>query len=179
MLMIRLARYGAKKKPFYHVVAIDKRRARNAICSEKLGFYNPVEKQANINLERVKYWISTGAQCSETAAELIHKYEKGAFQEIKKPAKPKAEAQKTKASTKSKAKTADTEKAPVEQPKAEKQESKEKATPKKSSTKEEVSAQSKTDQAEKAAPSKNEKVDTAKENIAPESTVKSDTTDKA
>jgi small subunit ribosomal protein S16 len=79
--MIRLARYGAKKKPFYHVVAIDKRRARNAICTEKLGFYHPMDKYAQLNLERVKYWLSTGAKCSETAAKLIKKYEKGELQQ--------------------------------------------------------------------------------------------------
>ena len=78
--MIRLARHGAKKKPFYHIVAIDKRRARNAICTEKLGFYNPLEKYATINIERIKYWISTGAQCSETVTKLVKKYEKGHLQ---------------------------------------------------------------------------------------------------
>jgi small subunit ribosomal protein S16 len=87
MLMIRLARYGAKKRPFYHFVAIDRRRARDGICKEKLGFYNPIEKYAQINLERVKYWLSTGAQCSETAEHLIKMYEKGELQSLKKPAR--------------------------------------------------------------------------------------------
>jgi small subunit ribosomal protein S16 len=93
--MIRLARYGAKKKPFYHIVAIDKRRARNAICTEKLGFYHPMEKYVQLNLARVKYWLSTGAKCSETVTKLIKKYESGELQAPKPAKKPKPVAKKT------------------------------------------------------------------------------------
>jgi len=117
--MIRLARHGAKKKPFYHIVAIDKRRARNAICTEKLGFYNPMEKHATINLERVKYWISTGAQCSETVAKLLSKYEQGQLHQTPKPVK-KAKAKADAAKAKAQKPKIEAVKTSVEKPKAEK-----------------------------------------------------------
>jgi small subunit ribosomal protein S16 len=75
---IRLRRDGAKKRPFYHLVAADSRRARNGRFIEELGYYNPmkaadVEPTVVLKEERVRYWLSVGAQPSETAARLLRK----------------------------------------------------------------------------------------------------------
>lgn len=75
---IRLRRDGAKKRPFYHVVAADERRARNGRFIEELGYYNPIvpadaEPVLVLKEERVRYWLSVGAQPSDTAAALLKK----------------------------------------------------------------------------------------------------------
>jgi small subunit ribosomal protein S16 len=73
MLMIRLARFGAKKKPSYRLVVIDKVRARNSRSVEVVGFYNPVSQPPVVNLkhDRIDYWVKNGAQPSETVGRLI------------------------------------------------------------------------------------------------------------
>ena len=73
MLAIRLARFGAKKKPTYRVVVIDKERARNSRSVETVGHYNPVAKPAEVQLnhERIQYWIKNGAQPSDTVTRLL------------------------------------------------------------------------------------------------------------
>ena len=73
MLMIRLARFGAKKKPFYRVVVIEKERARNGRSLEVLGHYNPVANPAQVVLkrERLDYWTKNGAQMSDTVKRLV------------------------------------------------------------------------------------------------------------
>ncbi|HEX4594272.1 MAG TPA: 30S ribosomal protein S16 [Bryobacteraceae bacterium] len=73
MLMIRLARFGAKKKPTYRVVVIDKERARDSRAVEVVGFYNPVSQPQVVNLkhERIEYWMKSGAQPSETVTRLL------------------------------------------------------------------------------------------------------------
>ena len=73
MLMIRLARFGAKKKPFYRVVVIESLRARNGRVVEAVGTYDPLKKPAEIKLdsERVKYWLGSGAQPSDTVRSFI------------------------------------------------------------------------------------------------------------
>lgn len=73
MLMIRLARFGAKKKPTYRVVVIEKERARNSRAVEVVGQYNPVADPAQVNLkhERIAYWMKNGAQPSDTVARLL------------------------------------------------------------------------------------------------------------
>jgi len=73
MLMIRLARFGAKKKPFYRVVVIEKERARNGRSLEVLGHYNPLANPAQVVLkhERVQYWTKNGAQLSDTVKRLV------------------------------------------------------------------------------------------------------------
>jgi len=73
MLMIRLARFGAKKKPFYRIVVIEKERARNGRNLELVGHYNPLTDPAKVELkrERIDYWTKNGAQLSETVARLI------------------------------------------------------------------------------------------------------------
>ena len=73
MLAIRLARFGAKKKPSYRVVIIDKERARNSRSVEVVGHYNPIAKPAQVDLdhERISYWIKNGAQPSATVNRLL------------------------------------------------------------------------------------------------------------
>ncbi len=75
MLMIRLARFGAKKKPFYRVVVIEKERARNGRSLEVLGHYNPLTTPAKLVLERdrLEYWTKNGAQMSDTVKRLVEK----------------------------------------------------------------------------------------------------------
>ena len=73
MLMIRLARFGAKKKPTYRVVVMDKERARNSRAVEVVGHYNPVATPAVVDLDysRIEYWMKSGAQPSETVGRLL------------------------------------------------------------------------------------------------------------
>jgi small subunit ribosomal protein S16 len=73
MLMIRLARFGAKKKPTYRVVVIEKDRARNSRALEVIGFYNPVAKPAQVKLDhdRIAHWIKAGAEPSDTVERLM------------------------------------------------------------------------------------------------------------
>jgi small subunit ribosomal protein S16 len=73
MLMIRLARFGGKKKPSYRVVVIDKERARNSRSVEVVGTYNPVAKPASVLLkhDRIEHWMKHGAQPSDTVARLL------------------------------------------------------------------------------------------------------------
>jgi small subunit ribosomal protein S16 len=75
MLMIRLARFGAKKKPFYRVVVIEKERARNGRNLEVVGHYNPVTTPAQVLLkhDRISYWTEHGAQMSDTVKRLVEK----------------------------------------------------------------------------------------------------------
>jgi small subunit ribosomal protein S16 len=81
MVVIRLARGGAKKRPFYHIVAADKRCPRDGRYIERLGFFNPIasgqEQRLKINNpERVKYWIDNGAQPSQRVASLLAELKK-------------------------------------------------------------------------------------------------------
>ncbi len=73
MLMIRLARIGARKQPYYRVVVIEKERARNGRSVEVVGTYNPRTSPASLELkrERVDYWVSKGAQCSDRVKKLL------------------------------------------------------------------------------------------------------------
>lgn len=73
MLMIRLARFGAKKKPTYRLVVIEKERARDSRAVEVLGTYNPVANPAKVELnhERIAHWIKQGAQPSDTVSRLL------------------------------------------------------------------------------------------------------------
>ena len=75
MVTIRLSRVGTKKKPFYHVVVTDSRNKRDGRLIERLGFYNPMATGHDIpmklDLERIKYWISQGAQASDRVKKII------------------------------------------------------------------------------------------------------------
>jgi small subunit ribosomal protein S16 len=71
--MIRLARFGAPKKPFYRVVVIEKDRARNGRSLEVVGTYNPRTNPATCDLkrERIEHWASKGAQISDRVQKLL------------------------------------------------------------------------------------------------------------
>ena len=77
MVAMRLARIGSKKRPYYRIVVIDKRRARNGRFLEVIGQYNPISSstQIVINPERAQYWLSKGAEPSETVRSLLRKKE--------------------------------------------------------------------------------------------------------
>ena len=82
MLMIRLARFGGKKKPTYRVVVIDKESARDSRAVEVVGTYNPISKPKAINLkhERIAHWMKNGAQPSDTVARLLRNNPAGAVE---------------------------------------------------------------------------------------------------
>ena len=73
--MIRLARVGARKQPYYRVVVIEKERARNGRSVEVVGTYNPRTNPATVDLkrERIEYWTGKGAQLSERVGKLLKK----------------------------------------------------------------------------------------------------------
>ena len=75
MVTIRLARAGAKKRPFYHIVATDSRNPRDGRYIERLGYFNPIatgqEQRLSLEQDRVDYWLSQGARPSERVAGLI------------------------------------------------------------------------------------------------------------
>lgn len=77
MVVIRLARGGAKKRPFYNVVVADSRCARDGRYVERVGFYNPMaadgEEKLRIAMDRVAYWQGHGAQLSDTVRRLVRK----------------------------------------------------------------------------------------------------------
>jgi len=82
MVTIRLSRGGAKKQPFYHVVATDSRARRDGRYIERLGYYNPVARgdatEVQLDIDRVDYWIGVGAQMSDRVAKIVkgHRKEK-------------------------------------------------------------------------------------------------------
>lgn len=71
--MIRLARFGARKQPYYRVVVIEKGRARNGRSVEVVGTYNPRTRPTTVELkrDRIDYWRSQGAQVSERVEKLL------------------------------------------------------------------------------------------------------------
>lgn len=75
MVVIRLARGGAKKRPFYNIVATDRQNRRDGRFLERVGFYNPMASGAdqpiNIKLDRIEYWTSRGAQVSDAVSRLM------------------------------------------------------------------------------------------------------------
>ncbi|MCP4750567.1 MAG: 30S ribosomal protein S16 [Proteobacteria bacterium] len=68
-----MARAGAKKSPFYRIVAADKRMKRDGRFLEKLGTYNPLTKELDINRDSIQKWLSTGASPSDTVTKLLIK----------------------------------------------------------------------------------------------------------
>ena len=78
MVVIRMARGGSKKRPFYSIVATDSRDRRDGRFIERVGFYNPVanegEEGLRISLDRLAYWKSVGAQLSPSVARLAKGY---------------------------------------------------------------------------------------------------------
>jgi small subunit ribosomal protein S16 len=75
MVVIRLARGGAKKRPFFDIVVADSRNRRDGRFIERVGFYNPVaaggEERLRVAIDRVTYWSGNGAQLSPTVVRLV------------------------------------------------------------------------------------------------------------
>lgn len=75
MVTIRLARGGAKKRPFYDVIVTDRRRANTGKCIERIGFYNPLatdkEETLRLDMERYGYWLGKGAKASDRILVLV------------------------------------------------------------------------------------------------------------
>ena len=123
-MKIRLARGGSKKRPHYSIVAADSRMARDGRFIEKLGTYNPLlpkddENRVKINLERVQYWLSHGAQPTDRVARFLEAAglrEKTVRQNLKKgePGKAAQERAKAKAEKAAAAAEAPAEEAPAE-----------------------------------------------------------------
>lgn len=90
MVVIRLSRGGAKKRPFYHIVVTNSRNARDGRFIERLGFFNPIaageEVKIQLNKERVDYWVAKGAQVSERVAQLLENFAEIASTKAEKPA---------------------------------------------------------------------------------------------
>ncbi|MCK4870229.1 MAG: 30S ribosomal protein S16 [Gammaproteobacteria bacterium] len=130
MVVIRLSRAGAKKRPFYHIVVTNSRNARDGRYIERLGYYNPNARgndvRIQMNQERAQYWTDKGAQPSEKVAYLIKNFAEiasGKIEEQKTEERAKKDAVKAKAAKEAAAKVeAETKAAaePKEEPKAEK-----------------------------------------------------------
>lgn len=75
MVTIRLARGGAKKRPFYHIVVTDSRNKRDGRYIERLGFFNPIatggEEMLRVDRERAEFWLGKGAKASDRVASLL------------------------------------------------------------------------------------------------------------
>jgi small subunit ribosomal protein S16 len=101
MVIIRLARGGAKKTPFYNIVVADSRNRRDGRFIERVGFYNPSAKAGaeglRIDEARVTHWQSNGAQLSDTVARLVKFHAKGPEHAIASKAKDAAKAEAAKA----------------------------------------------------------------------------------
>ncbi|SEK52522.1 SSU ribosomal protein S16P [Colwellia chukchiensis] len=82
MVTIRLARGGAKKRPFYQVVVADSRNSRDGRFIEKVGFFNPTAKgqaeKLRLDLDRVNHWVANGAAVSDRVAKLVKDAQKAA-----------------------------------------------------------------------------------------------------
>lgn len=104
MVVIRLARSGSKKKPFYHLVAADRRCRRDGRFIEKLGYFCPTARgqQVRLHLEsdRIEHWIAQGAQTSDRVQRLIKEHALGAEKVAAKRQEKTAKAQAKKAAAK-------------------------------------------------------------------------------
>jgi small subunit ribosomal protein S16 len=82
MVVIRLARGGANKRPFFHLVVADSRRAASGKFVERVGFYDPKAPEGReslrVDLERVRQWTAKGAKLSPTAERLVRRFGKSA-----------------------------------------------------------------------------------------------------
>jgi len=111
MVKIRLARGGAKKKPFYSIVATDSRKRRDSGYIERIGYFNPVARGQEVRLQleedRLAYWISQGAQISDRVKQLAKEHKDPSIREKYLAAKTakKAAAEKAKLDAELKAKT--------------------------------------------------------------------------
>lgn len=128
---IRMKRLGRRHRPFYRICVMDSQKPRNGKAIEEVGHYDPMvrdkSKRVTIDMERVDYWLSVGAQPSENVATLIKKVKKNDFGTAKAPApmaepKPLPEAEpeaSEEAAAESTEETASEESAPAEEAKEE------------------------------------------------------------
>jgi small subunit ribosomal protein S16 len=82
MVVIRLSRAGAKKRPFYHMVVTDSRKRRDGSYIERIGYFNPVargqEVRLHLEVEKLSHWQSVGAQLSDRVNALVKEFNKNA-----------------------------------------------------------------------------------------------------
>ena len=82
MVVIRLSRGGAKKRPFYHIVVTDSRKRRDSGYITRIGYYNPLargsEQRLHLEYDKLSYWIDVGAQMSDRVASLAKEFKKAA-----------------------------------------------------------------------------------------------------
>lgn len=82
MVVIRLSRAGAKKRPFYHMVVTDSRKRRDGSYIERIGYFNPVargqEVRLHLEVEKLSHWLSVGAQLSDRVNALVKEFNKNA-----------------------------------------------------------------------------------------------------
>lgn len=78
MIALRLMRQGAKKRPFYRIVAIDSRKPRESKAKDIIGYYDPLQEppEIKVDLEKANYWIERGAQASKTVQSLLNRVSK-------------------------------------------------------------------------------------------------------
>lgn len=81
MVVIRLSRAGAKKRPFYHMVVTDSRKRRDGSSIERIGYFNPVargqEVRLHVEMDKLNQWQKVGAQLSDRVSALVKEYNKG------------------------------------------------------------------------------------------------------
>ncbi len=167
---IRLARHGAKKRPFYHLVVADSRMPRDGRYIERVGHYNPMVPKDHaerliLKEDRIKYWIGTGAQPTDRVARFLGEKglaEKYVFTESPKKSKPKAKAlerinekeEKLKAAEEAKKQAEEEAKLAAQQAKEEKQKAAEEAKNQAEEDKQEVAADNTAKEEEVAAEEK-------------------------
>jgi len=78
MVVVRMSRQGSKKRPFYRIVAADKRCARDGRFIELLGTYDPRTKDFRLDSDRYGHWLKTGAKASDTVASLVRRQKRNA-----------------------------------------------------------------------------------------------------
>lgn len=78
MVSIRLMRLGAKKRPFYRIIAIDSKKPRESKAKDIIGYYDPLKEppEIKVDFEKANYWLERGAQASKTVQSLLHKVSK-------------------------------------------------------------------------------------------------------
>lgn len=114
MVKIRLARGGAKKRPFYSIVVTDSRKRRDSAYIERIGYFNPVARGQEVRLtleeDRLTFWQSKGAQLTDRVSQLVKEFKDPSIREKQLAAKAaKIEAIKAKAEAEAKAAAAETE----------------------------------------------------------------------
>jgi len=96
MVVIRLARGGAKKRPFFNIVVADSRNRRDGRFIERVGFYNPIagdgEEALRLAFDRIEHWRKRGAKLSDTVAGLVKKAGTKAGEPSAQPSEPAAQA---------------------------------------------------------------------------------------